>query len=246
MPENVCNEFISDLFFSGAVAVPAILLDYYAKMGLTAEEMMFLIHVIQTGAWRGGYDGELIREKMGISRPAFDRVIRALEEKLVLKTGGTRREANLDFSGLLEQLFERWGITIYNEKKSAARKPANGNSRPDPKLAQSEKSFIELYEKERGRPLSEIECDLVRSWLLDGHSEEMLHLVLRKGVEMGKLVPKYLDSILREWEKKGLRTVAEVEAEDERFRQSKGGGGKKRTRRKQVKKDTLYDDIYLN
>ncbi|MDR1069370.1 MAG: hypothetical protein LBL37_01085, partial [Gracilibacteraceae bacterium] len=60
MQENISSEFIPALFFSGAVAVPAILLDSYAEMGLNAEEMLFVIHVIQTGAWGGKLDSGLI------------------------------------------------------------------------------------------------------------------------------------------------------------------------------------------
>lgn len=247
MQENISSEFIPALFFSGAVAVPAILLDSYAEMGLNAEEMLFVIHVIQTGAWGGEFDSELICEKMGIGRAALDRIIQGLRQKLVLKPpeAGEDRETRLDFSGLPEQLLEMWGIRRYHSMKRAGRKAGSGALRPDAKQVQAEKSFIRLYEKELGRPLTAMECEIVRDWLSDGYSEEMLRLALRKGVEGGTRVFRYLDSILREWEKKGLRTAAEIEAEDERFRQAKNGGKKRRT----VKKSTdqnKYDDLYLN
>jgi DNA replication protein len=73
----------------------------------------------------------------------------------------------------------------------------------------------------------------------------MLRLALRKGVEGGTRVFRYLDSILREWEKKGLRTAAEIEAEDERFRQANSGGKKRRTGKKAADLNK-YDDLYLN
>jgi DNA replication protein len=246
MQENICNEFIPSLFFSGSVAVPSILLDSYAEMGLGAEEMLFIIHVIQTGAWQGNVDVDLICKKMGLRRTALDSLIHGLEKKLVLKPGKTPGETGLDFSGLPEQLFEIWGIRRYYNMKRAARETETKSARLDVKQAKEEKSFIAVYEKELGRNLTGIECDIVRDWLLRGYSEEMLLHALRKGVESEVRVPRYLDSILREWEKKGLRTIAEIEAENENFRLSRKNGRKKdRSPRKPVD-HKKYDDLYLN
>ncbi|MDR1961818.1 MAG: DnaD domain protein [Gracilibacteraceae bacterium] len=244
MQESIFNEFIPAVFFAGSVAVPAILLDSYAEMGLNAEEMLFIIHVIQTGAWRSGFDAALICQKMGMGQSDLDKIIRGLEKKLVLKPRGADDD-DLDFSGLPEQLFEIWGIRQYHALKRAAREAGGKPARLETKLARAEKSFIEIYEKELGRGLTMMECEIVRDWLLDGHSEEMLRHALRKGVESEVRVPRYLDSILREWEKKGLRTVAEVEAEDEKFRRSKAGAKKPRSAKKTVDKHK-YDNLYLN
>ncbi|MDR1604508.1 MAG: DnaD domain protein [Gracilibacteraceae bacterium] len=245
MQENICNEFIPSLFFSGAVAVPVMLLDSYAEMGLDAEEMLFIIHAIQTGAWQGDIDLELIRKKMGLELAALDRLIRGLEKKLVLKPGKGSGATGLDFSGLPEQLFEIWGIRRYFNMKRAEREKEGEPAAPATGLVRGEESFIELYEKELGRGLTMMECEIVRDWLIKGHSEELLRHALRKGVEGEIRVPRYLDSILREWEKKGLRTVLEVEAEDEKYRRSKKNARKPRSRHQPPDK-TKYDNLYLN
>jgi DNA replication protein len=246
MQENICNEFIPSLFFSGSVSVPVMLLDSYAEMGLGAEEMLFIIHVIQTGAWQGQIDTDLIRKKMGLERAALDRLIQGLEKKLVLKPGKAPGAASMDFSGLPEQLFEIWGIRRYYSLKRAARATEGPDAGLETKLAQAQESFVTIYEKELGRGLTMMECEIVRDWLLKGHSEELLRHALRKGVESEIRVPRYLDSILREWEKKGLRTVAEVEAEEEKFRRSKKSAGRKSRARLQPPDKTKYDDLYLN
>ncbi len=60
-----------------------------------------------------------------------------------------------------------------------------------------------LFEQEFGRPLSPFEIEMVSAWLdEDKISPSLIKAGLREAVLMGKLNFKYIDRILREWNKK--------------------------------------------
>lgn len=69
-----------------------------------------------------------------------------------------------------------------------------------------------------GRRLTPTERKYMESWLAMGFPEETLELAYDRTMvgTGGKFVWKYMDAILRAWQEKGLRTVAEVEAGDTR------------------------------
>jgi DNA replication protein len=122
---GIYHEFSQALFFAGQVPVPAILLDSYADMGLTAEEMMFLIHTIPLGAgWQKELSPEEIARQMGISVTELRLIMASLEKKRCLQI--TAEEADLtcfDLGGLVDQLQEVWGIRHYLREAPNQKQP---------------------------------------------------------------------------------------------------------------------------
>lgn len=52
----------------------------------------------------------------------------------------------------------------------------------------------------------------------DHHDAEMIRLALREAVLSGKLNFRYIDRILFEWKKKGLKTAEEAKEHSQHFR----------------------------
>lgn len=76
---------------------------------------------------------------------------------------------------------------------------------------ESNKNVFTQFEKEFGRPLSSMEFELINNWLDRGISEELITSALKEAIFNGSFTLRYIDAILSEWTKKGLKSGKEVD-----------------------------------
>ena len=69
-----------------------------------------------------------------------------------------------------------------------------------------------IFEKEFGRPLSPVEYEIIKAWITSGISEELIKGALKEAVFNNVRNLRYIDKILSEWEKKGFKSVDEVDS----------------------------------
>ena len=69
-----------------------------------------------------------------------------------------------------------------------------------------------IFEKEYGRPLSPVEYEIIKAWITSGISEELIKGALKEAVFNNVRNLRYIDKILSEWEKKGFKSVDEVDS----------------------------------
>ena len=69
-----------------------------------------------------------------------------------------------------------------------------------------------IFEKEFGRPLSPVEYEIIKAWITSGISEELIKGALKEAVFNNVRNLRYIDKILSEWEKKGFKSVEEVDS----------------------------------
>lgn len=69
-----------------------------------------------------------------------------------------------------------------------------------------------IFEKEFGRPLSPVEYEIIKAWITSGISEELIKAALKEAVFNNVRNLRYIDKILSEWEKKGFKSVDEVDS----------------------------------
>lgn len=69
-----------------------------------------------------------------------------------------------------------------------------------------------IFEKEFGRTLSPVEYEIIKAWITSGISEELIKGALKEAVFNNVRNLRYIDKILSEWEKKGFKSVDEVDS----------------------------------
>ncbi len=74
----------------------------------------------------------------------------------------------------------------------------------------SDEGIFTLFERQLARPLSPIEFDLINKWLDRGDSEELITSAINEAVYNGSFTMRYIDAILTEWSKKGIKSAKEV------------------------------------
>ena len=78
-------------------------------------------------------------------------------------------------------------------------------------VSRSENSNIfEIVEKEFGRTLSPIEYEIIKAWLDNGMDEELIKEAIKEATYNGVSNLRYIDKILYEWGKNGIKTVSDV------------------------------------
>ena len=111
------------------------------------------------------------------------------------------REEHLNLDGLYDKL----SFLIVNEK-----------------IDSDEKSnLFDIFEQEFGRTLSPIEYEIIKGWEESNFSEELIICALKEAVYNGVFRMNYIDKILFEWNKKGIRTKRDVEKNNIQFNNRK-------------------------
>ncbi len=249
---SVYGSFTQALFFSGVVAIPKYLLTHYKEIGLNDHEMMVLIQILCEAETNPYPSIATLAGRMTASTADIEEVVGKLVE---LKLLAIERYWNpmeqvwgnsYSIVGLIDELAELWAIERSQqlEEERTLKKNQSSSQTSSPTTPPME-NLVHAFEQELGRPLTSLEYENIDRWLSSHLSEELIIEALRRGVSAGIRNFRYLDSILREWEKKGLRTRAEVETEDAYFQSRQE---KKNIRPKsQVSKppSNKYEKFYL-
>ena len=121
-----------------------------------------------------------------------------LEIKLVKNSDGVMEE-----HVSIDNLYSKLALNMIGEEKTA------------------ETNIYETFEREFGRTLSSMEYEIISGWLESHYKEEVIIEALREAVYNGASNLRYIDRILYEWNKKGIKSASEVHREKEKFTKSK-------------------------
>ena len=66
------------------------------------------------------------------------------------------------------------------------------------------------FEQELGRPMSPMELEMINGWLSSNITEEIVIGALKEAVINGVTSFRYIDKIIYEWNKKGFKTIEDV------------------------------------
>jgi DNA replication protein len=196
----------------GNITIPAILFTEYRNIKLNEFELMLLLHIhtfIESG--NEFPTPEELSSRMTVSTSDCTEMLRKLIQHGYIEiideysTEGIRFE-KYTLKPLWEKLIDRFLLS----KKS--KQELNRQS--------DETDLYTCFEKEFGRPLSPFECESLGMWMDDDHHDPtIIKAALREAVMSGKLNFRYIDRILFEWKKNGIKTIDQAKSQGRKFRQ---------------------------
>ncbi|MEI3610761.1 DnaD domain-containing protein [Pseudogracilibacillus sp. SO30301A] len=192
--------------FLNQVSIPIKLLTDYRSLGLNEQDVVLILQIHRYLQQNNEFPTPSeIASSLTISEAECVENLRKLIQKSLLEIKELRNDQNkLSEAYSLEPLWTK--LFTYEEEKSKQEK---------------EGTIFILFEQEFGRPLSPFEIETVNAWLdEDMLAPSLIKAALRESVLMGKLNFKYIDRILREWKKKGIRTVEQAREESKSFRKT--------------------------
>ncbi len=249
---NLCGDFGADLMLAGVVPVPKLLLYNYSLLGLQEGEVILILQLISLRQDNPYPSPAELADLMGIGSERVENMLgRLIEDKIIsiekifLPQTGQLVPAYA-LGGLMEKLSEIWAVSKARDLEER-KKAVKGQTTLTGKLNNEIRVLVKAFEQEFGRPLTEIECTNVIEWQEGcGFSQELILEALKRAVLNQTPNWRYINSILREWDKKNIRTLQAVFEDDKRFqeRQNRLRSGKNPSAGKVAPKDK-YKDFYL-
>lgn len=210
-------------FFVDQMTVPKKLLTDYERIGMNELELVVLLQIM-----RFLHDGinfptpAHIAQSLSYTESECTFVLKELIQKNIIRIEEeTNEEGRLAEKYSLQPLWEK----LYKESSS--------------KEEISERDLFIRFEQEMARPLTPLEIETINAWLDEDELAPALILAaLREAVLMNALNFKYIDRILHEWKRKGVRTVQDAQKASESYR--------KQTRTKQYETVERDTSVYFN
>jgi len=199
------KKLIKEWLNEGSVSIPNLLLQYYKHIDLNETECFMLIQIYSFLS-KGIHfpTPEQLSERMTLTSEECMQTIQKLIVKKVLLIEEHQNPYSESYS--LAPLWDKLARFIINHEQKKINQKIEDN-------------VFALFEKEFARPLSPIEYETITMWLdQDNHSPELIKAALKEAVLSGKLNFRYIDRILFEWKKNGIKTVEEAHQYGEKFR----------------------------
>lgn len=202
----------------GSATVPFELIKSYKKINLTEQELIFIIYILNTNNM---FNPKEISNNLNINVAECLKLVESLSDKDIINIKTVKN------NGITEEIIDTENLY----KKIAYLYIEENNSEKDDKNKSTD--IYSEFEQEFGRTLSPIEYELIGSWR-DINSDEIITLALKEAVYNGVNNLRYIDKILHEWNKKGLKTKEAIMKNKMTFVN------------KRVEKKELFDYDWLN
>lgn len=203
---------IIDIVKNGSIVIPKLLLMNYKNLKISEKELLVLFCLIDNNE----FDPERISHNLNMKMVEVVTLIDSLAKKDILVLNSVVNNNVREEYVCLDNLYNKLVLTLMEDK--------------DPKVSEN---IFDKFEKEFARTLSPMEYEIVGAWIEAGFEEETIDLALKEAVYNGVTNLRYIDKILYEWKKKGIKSKADIDKQKADFK-SKGS------------KEEVFDYDWLN
>jgi DNA replication protein len=209
-----------ELFKTRNIVIPLYLFKNYKDFALELDEFVFLMYLYNLGN-DIVFDIEKFSIELGInSKDILNYISNLTDKKLVEIKTVKSDKINIEKISL-DGFYSKIGLLVMD----------NINNTDDT----DNSSVYEMIEKEFGRTLSPMEYEIIKEWLNNNISEELIKEALKEAVFNGVSNLRYIDKILYEWGKLGIKNKKDVKK-----------NRKKHNEKKSDNKDNVDIDIDWN
>ena len=185
-----------DVFKDGNVVIPIYFIKNYKKLNITCDEFLFLMYLYNLGN-NTLFNPSKFASDFNIDIKEVMNYVGTLTEKALIKVDVLKNDRNvMEEVVILDDFYQKiayFTIDKVNNEES------------------SDINVFEIIEKEFGRTLSSMEVEIIKAWLDSNISEELIGEALKEAVFNGVSNLRYIDKILYDWGKAGIKTVEDVE-----------------------------------
>lgn len=192
------NKSLCKVFSDGNISIPIYFIKNYKKFNLGLDEFLFLMYLYNLGDNVLFNPGEF-SDKLNVDLTEIMNYVGSLTDKGLIRVEVIKNDKGyMEEMIILDDFYNKLSLVIMddvNESKSDS----------------SKSDVFEIIEKEFGRTLSPIEIEIIRTWLDNNFSEDLIKEALKEATFNGVSNLRYIDKILYEWAKSGINTVEAVE-----------------------------------
>ena len=190
------NSKLIEIFKNGNMVIPLYLLKNYQKFNLEMKEFIFLMYLYNLGD-KFIFNVNKFSEDLGITSNDALSYIGTLTEKGFIKVDVVKNDKGLiEEVILLDDFYNKLSLMTIDDVVS------------EPK---EDSDIFDIIEKEFGRTLSPIEYEIIKAWWENNIDKTLIKEAIKEATMNGVSNLRYIDKILYEWGKLGLKSVEDVE-----------------------------------
>lgn len=203
---------IMDIVKEQDIVIPIYIYKLFPKFEIELETFIFLMYLKNKGK-KINFDVITLSEEFSCDVKTIMKYISELQSKKLIELKVVTNDKNImEEYLLLDLLYEKISMNLIekiNDKK------------------EDSTNIFETLERELGKPLTPIEYEIVRAWKESNYTDEVIQEAIKESVYNGVPNLRYIDKILYEWAKKGIKTKEDVEKNKKQFRDKEKEKSKK-------------------
>ena len=185
-----------DIFKQGHIVIPLFMLQHYKELKLEIGEFLFLMYLYNLGN-KFIFDPSKFASDLNLDIKDIMNYIGALSDKHFIRVEVMKNDKGLmEEMVLMDDFYSKLSLITMDEINNASSTDSS--------------NIYEVIEKEFGRTLSPMEYEIIRAWLDNGMSEELIQEAIKEATYNGVSNLRYIDKILYEWSKLGIETAKDV------------------------------------
>ena len=189
---------LTDVLKNEPFYVPNILFKNYRKLNITDSELIILIYLINAD---NTFNPKQIAKDLNFKLNETMDLINSLIEKNIIKIDIINKKEREEIINL-DELYNKLAFIVIDGKE----KKSN--------------NLFDIFEKEFGRTLSPMDYEIISDWQKD-FDDKLILLALKEAVFNNVTNLRYIDKIIRDWNKKGIKTEEDVINDKKKFESKK-------------------------
>lgn len=199
------DEKILNLMTERPVIIPRMIFNNYKRLNITEEELIILIFIIDLGN-KISYNPDIFVSELNIEKFKVMELLNSLSEKKLITITVEKNKNNKTEEFISLDLLYNKILNLFKEVK-------------DDNIENTD--IFSIFESEFGRTISPMEYEIIKGWINDKFSYEIIIEALKEATYNNVTSLSYIDKILYEWNRKGLKTKEDIIKDKNNYRNNK-------------------------
>ena len=185
-----------EMYKDGNIIIPIYIFKKYKELNINLSEFIFLMYLCGKGN-KIIFDPARFSSELNMDLGEVMESVSNLSDKNLLKVDVIKNDKQIMEEIInLDDFYSKLSLVTMDE--------INNTKESD------DTTIFEIIEKEFGRTLSPMEYEIIKAWIENGISNELITEALKEATFNGVSNLRYIDKILYEWEKDGVKTKDDV------------------------------------
>ncbi len=180
------------IFESKDFVINSNIIKCISNIDITLDEFLLVLYFINVSCF---LDTEDIKEKLGFSDDKVFNTFNSLLNKKYIEMEVINKNKEVIEKVKLDSLYDRLALNKKTEEKDS--------------------DIFAIFERELGRVLSSFEYEMINKWIDNGVSEDTIKSALKEAILNNVRSFKYIDKIIYDWNKKGIKKRVEKEEKND-------------------------------
>ena len=198
---------IINLMMEKPITIPRMIFNNYKRLNITEEELIVLIFIIDFGG-RIVYNPDIFVNELKMEKFKVMELLNSLYEKKIITISVEKNSNNKSEEFISLDLLYSKMLNLFKDST-----PTDSNI--------DNTDIFSVFEKELGKTISPMEYEIIKGWINDKFSYEIIIEALKEAVLNNVTSLRYIDKILYDWKKKGIKNKEDIIRDKSNYRANK-------------------------